>query len=140
VEAIRETFLQFVNKVPFYGAAILCLDQPHIQLMIPRVEKRLITYGLESGADFTARRVVLEGLTSRFEVAHRGSPLGECQLRVPGIHNVLNALAAIAVGVDLELPFATVARALGGFSGVQRRFQCFSRTATPARITCARSS
>jgi UDP-N-acetylmuramate--alanine ligase len=123
VEAIRETFLQFVNKVPFYGAAILCLDQPHIQLMIPRVEKRLITYGLESGADFTARRVVLEGLTSRFEVAHRGSPLGECHLRVPGTHNVLNALAAIAVGVDLELPFATVARALGGFSGVQRRFQ-----------------
>ncbi len=123
VEAIRETFLQFVNRVPFYGAAILCLDQPNIQLMIPRVDKRLITYGLESGADFVARGVVLSGLTSRFEVVHRGRPLGECRLQVPGIHNILNALAAVAVGVDLEIPFPTIAKALAGFSGVQRRFQ-----------------
>ena len=123
VEAIRETFLEFVNKVPFYGAAVLCLDQPNIQLMIPRVEKRLITYGLESAADLVARGVVLSGLASRFEVVHRGRVLGECRLQIPGTHNVLNALAAIAVGMDLEIPFATIAGALAGFSGVQRRFQ-----------------
>ncbi len=123
VEAIRETFLQFVNRVPFYGAAVLCLDQPNIQLMIPRVEKRLLTYGLESGADFVARGVVLSGLTSRFEVIHRGRPLGECRLLIPGTHNVHNALAAVAVGVDLEVPFPTITKALAGFSGVQRRFQ-----------------
>ncbi len=123
IEAIRETFLQFANKVPFYGAVVLCLDQPNIQLMIPRVEKRLLTYGLESGAELTARRVVLSGLTSHFEVVHRGRALGECQLQVPGTHNVLNALAGIAVGLDLDIPFTTIARALGGFSGVQRRFQ-----------------
>ncbi|MBI4560732.1 MAG: UDP-N-acetylmuramate--L-alanine ligase [Candidatus Rokubacteria bacterium] len=123
VEAIRETFLQFVNKVPFYGAVVLCLDQPNIQLMIPRVEKRLLTYGLESGAELTARRMVLAGLTSRFEVVHRGRTLGECVLQVPGTHNVLNGLAAIAVGLDLEIPFATIRKALATFSGVQRRFQ-----------------
>jgi len=123
IEAIRETFLQFVNKVPFYGAAVLCLDQPNIQLMIPRVEKRLLTYGLESGADLTARRVTFSGLTSGFEVIHRGRSLGECRLQVPGTHNVLNALAAIAVGLDLEIPFAIVESALASFSGVQRRFQ-----------------
>ncbi|MBI4610559.1 MAG: UDP-N-acetylmuramate--L-alanine ligase [Candidatus Rokubacteria bacterium] len=123
VEAIRETFLEFVNKVPFYGAAVLCLDQPNIQLMIPRVEKRLLTYGLESGADLIARRVTFAGLTSSFEVVHRGRSLGECRLQVPGAHNVLNALAGIAVGLDLEIPFATIEAALSNFSGVQRRFQ-----------------
>jgi len=128
VEAIRETFLQFINRVPFYGAAVLCLDQPNIQLMIPRVEKRLLTYGLESGADFVARGAVLSGLTSRFEVIHRGRPLGECRLQIPGTHNVHNALAAVAVGIDLEVPFLTVAKALAGFSGVQRRFQVKGET------------
>jgi len=123
VDAICEGFLAFINKVPFYGAAVLCLDQPHIQRLIPRVEKRLATYGLESGADFTARRLALSGLTSRFEVVHRGRSLGECGLQVPGRHNVLNALAAVAVGMDLEIPFASIQRALAVFAGVQRRFQ-----------------
>jgi UDP-N-acetylmuramate--alanine ligase len=123
LDAIGEAFLAFINKVPFYGAAVLCLDQPQVQRLIPRVAKRQVTYGLESGADFTARRLVLSGLTARFEAFHRGRSLGECVLQVPGRHNVLNALAAIAVGIDLEIPFASVQRALAGFSGVQRRFQ-----------------
>jgi UDP-N-acetylmuramate--alanine ligase len=123
VENLREAFLVFVNKVPFYGAAVLCLDQPHIQLLLPRVEKRIVTYGLESAADLTARRLELRQMAARFEVLHRGTPLGECTLRVPGRHNVLNALAAIAVGLDLELSFPTIRKALAGFSGVQRRFQ-----------------
>ena len=123
LDAIRAAFLAFVNKVPFYGAVVLCLDQPNIQLLLPQVEKRVVTYGLESGADLVARRLTLSGLTSRFDVYQRGSRLGECALHVPGRHNVLNALAAIGVGLDLEIPFATIASALAGFAGVQRRFQ-----------------
>jgi UDP-N-acetylmuramate--alanine ligase len=123
LDAIREAFLAFVNKVPFYGAAVLCLDEPNIQQMIPRIEKRVITYGLESGADLTARRLAFSGLTSQFEVVQRGRALGPAGLRVPGRHNVLNALAAVAVGLDLEVPFGRVQQALAGFAGVQRRFQ-----------------
>jgi len=123
LERVSEAFLAFVNKVPFYGAAVLCLDQPNVQLLIPRVEKRIITYGLESAADLTAHRLTLSGLAAQFEVVHRGQPLGECTLRVPGRHNVLNAMAAIAVGLDLEIPFLTIQRGIAEFSGVQRRFQ-----------------
>jgi UDP-N-acetylmuramate--alanine ligase len=123
LDAIRDAFVAFLNKVPFYGAGIVCLDQPNIQLLLPRVETRVITYGLESGADLVARRLHLAGLTSRFEVVHHGTPLGECSLQIPGRHNVANALAAIAVGLDLEIPFVTIQKALAGFAGVQRRFQ-----------------
>jgi UDP-N-acetylmuramate--alanine ligase len=123
LDAIRDAFVTFVNKVPFYGAAVLCLDQPNIQLLIPRIDRRIVTYGLESGADLVARRLHLSGLTSRFEVFQRGTSLGECTLQVPGRHNVLNALAAVAVALDLEIPFLTVQKALAGFAGVQRRFQ-----------------
>src|SRR5216110_1029851 len=123
LEAIQEAFVQFVNKVPFYGSAVLCLDQPNIQMLIPRLEKRLITYGLASSADLVARRVHLSGLTSRFDVVHRGTRLGECTLQIPGRHNVLNALAAIGVGLDLEIAFDAIQKALAGFTGVQRRFQ-----------------
>jgi UDP-N-acetylmuramate--alanine ligase len=123
LDAIRDAFVAFLNKVPFYGAGIVCLDQPNIQLLLPRVETRVITYGLESGADLGARRLHLAGLTSRFEVVHHGQALGECSLQVPGRHNVGNALAAIAVGLDLEIPFVTIQKALAAFAGVQRRFQ-----------------
>ncbi|HVQ74139.1 MAG TPA: UDP-N-acetylmuramate--L-alanine ligase [Candidatus Binatia bacterium] len=123
LDAVRAAFRAFVNKVPFYGAAVLCLDQPSIQQLIPQVERRVITYGLESGADFTARRLSFSGVSSRFEVVHRGRILGPCALKVPGSHNVLNALAAVAVGLDLEVPFARVQAALSSFAGVQRRFQ-----------------
>jgi len=127
LEAIREAFVAFVNKVPFYGSAVLCLDEPNIQMLMPRLEKRIITYGLESGADLVARRLHLSGMTSRFEVFQRGTLLGECTLRIPGRHNVLNALAALGVGLDLEIPFVTIQKALAGFTGVQRRFQIRGR-------------
>src|SRR6266850_1946242 len=123
LDAIRDAFVAFVNRVPFYGSAVLCLDEPNIQRLIPRIEKRIITYGLESGADLVARRVRLTGMTSRFEVFHRLSLLGELTLQIPGRHNVLNALAAVGVGLDLEIPFPAIQKALAGFSGVQRRFQ-----------------
>jgi UDP-N-acetylmuramate--alanine ligase len=123
LDAIRAAFLAFVNKVPFYGAVVLCLDQPNIQQMIPAVEKRVITYGLEASADLTARRLEFAGTTARFEVVQRGRALGTVALQVPGRHNVLNALASVAVGLDLDMSFDAIQRALADFTGVQRRFQ-----------------
>jgi len=123
LDAIRAAFLTFVNKVPFYGSSVLCLDQPNIQQMIPQIEKRVITYGLESGADVTARRLVFAGMQSQFEVLFRGKMLGPASIQVPGRHNVLNALAAVGVGIELEVPFDRIQEALAGFAGVQRRFQ-----------------
>jgi UDP-N-acetylmuramate--alanine ligase len=129
LDAIRDAFVAFVAKVPFYGCAVLCLDEPNIQAMIPRVEKRVITYGLASSADLVARHLEMSGMKSRFEVVHHGTRLGDCMLQVPGRHNVLNALAAIGVGLDLEIPFLTIQKALGAFTGVQRRFQVKGETA-----------
>src|SRR5882672_7684406 len=123
LDAIRAAFLTFVNKVPFYGSAVLCLDQPNIQQLIPQIEKRVITYGIESGADVTARRLTFSGMQSQFDVLHRGKVLGQVGIQVPGRHNVLNALATVSVALDLEVPFERTQQALASFAGVQRRFQ-----------------
>jgi UDP-N-acetylmuramate--alanine ligase len=123
LDAIVSAFLTFVNKVPFYGAAVVCLDDPNIQRMIPRIEKRVVTYGLEAGADLMARRLSFAEMRSEFEAVHRGKSLGPVTLQVPGRHNVLNALAAAAVALDLEMPFDKIQTALASFAGVQRRFQ-----------------
>jgi UDP-N-acetylmuramate--alanine ligase len=123
LDAIVSAFLTFVNKVPFYGAAVVCLDDLNLQRMIPRIDKRVVTYGLEAGADLMARRLSFAEMRSVFEVVHRGKPLGPVTLQVPGRHNVLNALAAAAVGLDLEMPFDKIQTALASFAGVQRRFQ-----------------
>jgi UDP-N-acetylmuramate--alanine ligase len=123
LDAIVSAFLVFVNKVPFYGAAVVCLDDPNIQRMIPRIEKRVVTYGLEAGADLMARRLSFVEMRSEFEAVYRGKSLGPVALQVPGRHNVLNALAAAAVGLDLEMPFERIQTALASFAGVQRRFQ-----------------
>lgn len=123
LEHIRETFLHFINKVPFYGLAVLCLDQENIQALLPRVEKRFITYGLRSQADITAKEIHLQGMGSEFVLVVHQEPLGKFRLRVPGVHNVNNALAAVAVGLDLELDLAAIRKALEDFTGVDRRFQ-----------------
>ncbi|MBI4715444.1 MAG: UDP-N-acetylmuramate--L-alanine ligase [Nitrospirae bacterium] len=120
---IQETFLSFINKVPFYGLAILCLDEERIQEIIPRVEKRYLTYGMVTQADLIARDVRLESGRSSFQVTFRGEPLGRFELPLPGIHNVNNALAAIGVALELEIPMKAVEAGLREFSGVERRFQ-----------------
>jgi UDP-N-acetylmuramate--alanine ligase len=120
---IKDTFLDFIAKIPFYGAAILCLDDPHVADILPRIEKRVITYGMTSQANISARAVVVQGLTSHFEVVAGDTVLGEIGLSLAGHHNIYNALAAVAVGLELEIPFVTIAAAMKSFTGVQRRLQ-----------------
>jgi UDP-N-acetylmuramate--alanine ligase len=120
--AVQRAFAQFINKVPFYGCSIICLDQPHIRSLVPQIRRRCITYGLTSQADYMARDLRLAGLRSHFEVFRIGEWLGQFSLNLPGTHNVANALAAIAVGVELDIPLAAIAQALEEFSGVHRRF------------------
>lgn len=124
LDEIRECFIQFVNKVPFYGSVVLCLDDPNVQAIIPRIERRIITYGLSSQADVEAAEVELSPqLSSQFVVKHRGQVLGPIHLRVPGGHNIYNALATVAVGLDLEIAFPDIAAGLAQFGGVARRFE-----------------
>ena len=123
LENMKETFLKFINKIPFYGSAVLCLDDPNIQSLIPRVEKRYITYGLSSQADYTARNISIEGLKTYFNVFHHGKDLGRIRSGALGQHNVLNTLAAVAVGMELDLDFEIIANSLLEFEGVQRRFE-----------------
>jgi UDP-N-acetylmuramate--alanine ligase len=121
-ENLKEAFVQFVEKVPFYGLAVLCLDHPDVQLMLPRVQRRHVTYGLSPQADYSARQVEYEGTSVRFSAFRRGEALGQFSLRMPGIHNVLNALAAIAVGDELAVPMDVLKESLAQFPGVARRF------------------
>jgi UDP-N-acetylmuramate--alanine ligase len=121
---VRKCFADFVNKVPFYGAAILCLDDPHVQAVIPEVVRRRITYGLSAQADIAAREVRYDKqFGSVFQVRREGEAVGEVSLQVPGLHNIYNSLAAVAVGLELEVPFDVIAGALSEFAGVNRRFQ-----------------
>src|SRR5574337_1918539 len=97
IDEIKAAFLAFINKVPFYGASVLCLDQPHIQSLIPKVEKLYRTYGMSTQADYQAKEVSRKPLGSMFKVLHHGRDLGWFELSVPGVHNINNSLAALAV-------------------------------------------
>jgi len=123
IHHIRDTFIQFLNKIPFYGQAILCLEDENIREILPLVGKRFATYGFSSQADFQATQVKTSGLCSSFRVFHDGEELGEIETRIPGRHNVLNSLAAVAVAHELEIPWPAVQAGLQDMTGVQRRFQ-----------------
>ena len=123
LKAIREAFVSFVNKVPFYGAAILCLDDPNIRAVIPKIERRTLTYGTDNGADLVATRIKFRNFGSSCEVSYKGNPLGTLQLGIPGEHGILNALAAVATGLELEISFDRIASALASFQNADRRFQ-----------------
>ncbi|KAB2842905.1 UDP-N-acetylmuramate--L-alanine ligase [bacterium] len=122
-EALKETFVAFANKVPFYGSIVACADHPVVRELLPRFQRKVVTYGLESSADYGAEKMVQEGLRQRFIVLYRKEKLGEVVLQSPGRHSVANALAAIAVGRELDIPFRKIAAALKGFRGIERRFQ-----------------
>ena len=124
MEDVVQCFTDFVNKVPFYGAAIICLDDPNVQLIIPQIKRRRVTYGLTAQADVSANDIRYnETFGSTFMVSKRGNQLGEIDLPVPGKHNVYNALAATAVALELDVPFETIAEAFKGFKNANRRFQ-----------------
>jgi UDP-N-acetylmuramate--alanine ligase len=123
LDEIKETFVSFINKVPFFGLAVLCLDDANLQGLIPRVNKRFITYGLEAQADLHATDIEYSAICTSFMVHFRGKQLGMLSFQMPGRHNVLNALAAVAVGLELEIPFAQIVEGMKDFGGVQRRFQ-----------------
>ncbi len=120
---IRQAFIDFVNKVPFYGAAIVCLDDENIQQIYPSINRRTISYGKSPQADLVIVDPQCGHFDSRFHIHMRGKDLGEFQLRIPGMHNVLNATAAVAIALELEVAPDRARAALGAFTGVDRRFQ-----------------
>ena len=123
LDEIKDVFLEFLDRIPFYGLAVLCLDNEAIQDIIPRVKKRYTTYGMNSQADFQIRDVEFKDQKSRFSVYHDGKQLGEIQLNLPGIHNVYNATASIAVAMELDIAFHHIKEALETADGVQRRLE-----------------
>jgi len=123
LERLQDAFVGFLNKVPFYGTGIVCLDEPNIQSILPRLERRVTTYGMATQADLMAANPAVKGFTSTYEAIYHGEKLGKVRLQVPGRHSIYNSLATLAVGLDLEVPFDTIAQHLSEFQGADRRFQ-----------------
>jgi len=123
INEIKRVFLSFIDRIPFYGLAVLCLDNEHLQDLIPKIKKRFITYGMNPQADFQAANIRFEGVRTFFTVYLAGSPMGDICLNLPGMHNVANALASIAVGHELDIDFDTIRRALETIDGVGRRLE-----------------
>jgi UDP-N-acetylmuramate--alanine ligase len=123
IEHLKRTFIEFINKIPFYGSSILCLDHTNVRALIPAVQKRYITYGLNQEANVRGEGIRSKGWGIVFEALWEDRSLGKVSLNMPGIHNVYNALAVIALGMELEIAFRTIKEALEGFTGVGRRFE-----------------
>jgi len=128
LDAIKAAFANFLDRIPFYGLAVLCLDNEPIQDLIPQLKKRYTTYGMSSQADFHIRDVSFGNQKSAFNIYHRGEKLGHINLNLPGIHNVYNATASIAVGVELNIAFDQIKSALETVEGVQRRLEIKGET------------
>jgi UDP-N-acetylmuramate--alanine ligase len=122
-EALQQAFADFANRVPFWGATVLCLDHPGVQALLPRMTRRIVTYGTSSQADIVASDIVPDAPGMRFTVRAYGETLGSVRTRLPGLHNVLNALATLAVARELSVPFEQAALALDSFLGIERRFE-----------------
>jgi UDP-N-acetylmuramate--alanine ligase len=122
LDALKQGFVEFCNRVPFYGLNVLCLDHPNVQALLPYLEKRFVTYGSSHAADYRLEDVQLSGYSTAFNAYRRGEALGEFTVRMVGAHNAQNALAVIAVAEELDIPLDTVRAALSSFAGVQRRF------------------
>jgi UDP-N-acetylmuramate--alanine ligase len=121
-ERVKEAFVQYANRVPFYGLCVMCLDHPSVQEVLPRIERRHVTYGVSRQADYRAKNPRFEGLATHFDAFRRDEPLGRFVVHMPGAHNVLNALSVIAVADELEVPLDVTRDAIASFHGVQRRF------------------
>jgi UDP-N-acetylmuramate--alanine ligase len=123
LDDIKGAFIQFASKVPFYGSVILCLDEPALQDIMPKIKKKIVTYGLNGQADLQAVDLVHKQNTTKFLVLFGNKELGEVELQIPGKHNVQNALGAIAVGLELKVPFAKIKAGIEKFTGVFRRWE-----------------
>jgi len=123
LDDIKSAFIQFAGKVPFYGFVVLCLDEPALQDIMPKIKKKIVTYGLNGQADLQAVDIVHRQNISKFTVVSDGKDLGEIELQIPGVHNVQNALAAAAVGLELGVPFPKVKAGIEKFTGVFRRWE-----------------
>ncbi|MGQ9603751.1 MAG: UDP-N-acetylmuramate--L-alanine ligase [bacterium] len=123
LDSIRDAFVDFLNRVPFYGAAVVCLDQENIRAIMPRAIRRMVTYGLSQQADVRATDIAFDGMNTTFNVRLRESKLGSVFLRMPGMHNVANALAAVAVGLELDIPFSAISEGIAQFTGISRRLE-----------------
>lgn len=123
LDEIKQIFIDFINKVPFYGRAVLCLEDKNIQDVLPEVKKRYTTYGFSSQADFYAEEIQQRQGRTSFTAFYRGEQLGRISFRLPGRHNVLNALSVVAVAHELEIPFQTIIGGFRNFGGLQRRFE-----------------
>lgn len=122
---LRQTFIDFLHRLPFYGIAVLCVDDAAVRDILPEVARPILTYGFDEGADFMAENLVHKGTQTTFTVRRPGAPPLELTLNLPGRHNVLNTLSAIAVASQLEIPDAAIQRALANFGGIGRRFQIY---------------
>jgi len=120
---IQDAFVAFLSRLPFYGAAVVCLDDPNVAAILPRVDRKVISYGLSSDADVMATDVEVNGLTSSYTAHAFGKKLGRASIDLPGRHSIYNSLAAVAVGLELDVPFETIVAALAAFRGVDRRLQ-----------------
>ncbi|MCX6560397.1 MAG: UDP-N-acetylmuramate--L-alanine ligase [Candidatus Aminicenantes bacterium] len=123
VEEIKKDFISFANKVPFYCPVILCLDDPNLQSIIPQLERRMITYGFSAQSDIYARDLSFAAFSSRSELHYKGRALGTMKLNVPGKHMVSNAMAAVAVGLDLDIPPGQILESIESYAGTGRRFE-----------------
>jgi UDP-N-acetylmuramate--alanine ligase len=123
LDDIKTAFIEFANKVPFYGFVVICLDEPALQDIIPSINKKILTYGLTTQADIRAIDIVNHEFTSSYTVKYRGVDLGRINLRIPGLHNIKNSLVAVCIGKELNIEFEVIKKALESFSGVYRRFE-----------------
>ena len=123
IEDIKRSFTQYANSVPFFGASILCLDDAVVQEIVSSVDRRVITYGTSRQAEVRAENILQDGLLTQFTAVVSGKTMGTIEIQTPGLHNVQNALAAVAVGIELDIDFDKIRAALAKFTGVQRRFQ-----------------
>jgi UDP-N-acetylmuramate--alanine ligase len=123
MDRLHDCFLAFINKIPFYGLAVLCVDDAAVRGLAPKVRKRFTTYGLSPEADFSAQDLNFSAAGVEYGVMHKGKSLGRLRLHLPGRHSATNALAAVAVAHELEIPFSRAAEALAAFTGIHRRFE-----------------
>jgi len=122
-EAVQDAFVEFANRIPFWGLATLCIDHPGVQAILPRLTRRVTTYGFSPQADLMASDIETAEFGMRFTATYRGEELGQVRIRLPGRHNVANSLATLAVALELDVPFETTASALESFLGIERRFE-----------------